>query len=65
MKKELMLLASLFSVQVLAADVASFEQQAKQQTQGFGQQLQVVLKQGLESGGALHAIELCNTQAPA
>lgn len=59
-------LLAVLSMPVLAqqADVTALSAAARGQIKGFAGQLQATLKQGMESQGPVHAIGLCNTEAP-
>ena len=66
MKKLLTVLvsAALTSVSVQAEDTRALQAEARTQIKAFAGALQSTLKQGMETEGAVHAIELCNTEAP-
>ena len=66
MKKLLTVLvsAALTSVSVQAEDTSALQAEARAQIKAFAGALQSTLKQGMETEGAVHAIELCNTEAP-
>lgn len=67
MKKLLTILVSttLASVSVQADDdTSALQAEARAQIKTFAGALQSTLKQGMESDGPVHAIGLCNTEAP-
>lgn len=70
----LFLLMAVVTAPVLAADhagnskgadeVSALSQQAREQIKSFGTDLKKAVKQGMEAGGPVVAIQSCNLQAP-
>jgi hypothetical protein len=71
----LFLLMAAVTAPVLAADnagnnsmsadeMSALSQQAREQVKGFGADLKQAVKQGMEAGGPVAAIQSCNLQAP-
>lgn len=66
MKKLLTILlsATLAQVSVAEDDTSALQAEARAQIKAFAGALQSTLKQGMETAGPVHAIGLCNTEAP-
>ena len=56
--------AALASAVAQADDTVALQAEARAQIKTFAGALQSTLKQGMESDGPVHAIGLCNTEAP-
>src|SRR5690606_38844506 len=56
--------AALASAVAQADDTVALQAEARAQIKPFAGALQSTLKQGMESDGPVHAIGLCNTEAP-
>ena len=64
-KSSLLFLLLFFSTPVISDEADKLAEQASGLSQTFGAQLKQQLQQGMQAGGPVTALDICNLQAPA